>query len=224
MSRADSPQAKPHSITMTLIYTPPLQQFPSLPTELSTQDGQASCEEPCPQTPLPSTPPTQPTYRTAELTLVWDDKEEEANEMALRALQHVERLRCLMLWQQARMEEVYEIFNALSAEWTHTVPLTIKTTIVRYVECLCLGIYLDTAINNEGLAELWDHTIPVALHLLRIILCMVTTMQTSTETVNSRDDDKDPEETIRLVEEEEIEIAFPEGQPLYGPLSVEAQA
>uniref|UniRef100_A0A0W0GDP9 Uncharacterized protein n=1 Tax=Moniliophthora roreri TaxID=221103 RepID=A0A0W0GDP9_MONRR len=97
------------------------------------------------------------------------------------------------------MEEVYQIINALCANWTVTAPLTAATTIVWSAERLQLAIYLDTAVDNEGLIELRDRILPMALHLLRTII--QTMMTTFTETENSEQDrDRDEPSTAYTVD------------------------
>ncbi|ESK83106.1 hypothetical protein Moror_6066 [Moniliophthora roreri MCA 2997] len=84
---------------------------------------------------------------------------------------------------EAWMVEVYDLLNALCADWANTAPSTALTTVVQSVELLRLDISLETAVTNEGLLELRDATIPAVLHLLTTIHEMISIgITTSRET------------------------------------------
>uniref|UniRef100_A0A0W0FR63 Uncharacterized protein n=1 Tax=Moniliophthora roreri TaxID=221103 RepID=A0A0W0FR63_MONRR len=134
---------------------------------------------------------------------VWDNEEEEDEdeEEDNRDLLPVRISNNPMMQPMARTEEVYAQLNVLFARWEPTAPSTVKTTVVRYVDNLRLGIYLETAMNNNGLTELRDQTIPSAIELLTSILWDLTTTTTFTETANNdRDGNDEPESQTQFVE------------------------
>uniref|UniRef100_A0A0W0FDX6 Uncharacterized protein n=1 Tax=Moniliophthora roreri TaxID=221103 RepID=A0A0W0FDX6_MONRR len=101
--------------------------------------------------------------------LVWDiedSKEEEQEEP------QGDRLRLSTQQPLERMKEAYKHLNALCAEWETTALSTVEVTAVMSAEYLCLDISLKTVVNDKGLTELQDQTIPTALHLLTMIYDM----------------------------------------------------
>ncbi|ESK81535.1 hypothetical protein Moror_15656 [Moniliophthora roreri MCA 2997] len=133
---------------------------------------------------------------------VWDDKEEEdVEEEDGRDLHPVRTSNNPMTWPMARTEEVYAQLNALFARWEPTAPSTVETTVVRFADNLRLGIYLKTATSDDGLIELQDQTLPLAIELLMSILQDLTMMTTFMETVNNdQDEDEGPEGQTEFVE------------------------
>uniref|UniRef100_A0A0W0FEE9 Uncharacterized protein n=1 Tax=Moniliophthora roreri TaxID=221103 RepID=A0A0W0FEE9_MONRR len=125
---------------------------------------------------LESTSLTQSTSAVS----VWDIKDEETDDEVLHPNN---RLRPPTLHPEAWMVEVYDLLNALCADWANTAPSTALTTVVQSVELLRLDISLETAVTNEGLLELRDATIPAVLHLLTTIHEMISIgITTSRET------------------------------------------
>uniref|UniRef100_A0A0W0G989 Uncharacterized protein n=1 Tax=Moniliophthora roreri TaxID=221103 RepID=A0A0W0G989_MONRR len=133
---------------------------------------------------------------------VWDDEEEEDEEGEEddRDLLLIRTSNNPMTWPMAWMDE------------EPTALLTVETTVVRFAENLWLGIYLETATNNNGLAELRDQTIPSAIELLTLILQDLTTMTTFMETVSSEGHDNgSPEGQMQFIEGRDMYVLDDEG-------------
>ncbi|ESK82612.1 hypothetical protein Moror_11239 [Moniliophthora roreri MCA 2997] len=112
---------------------------------------------------------------------VWDEEEEKDD----RDLHPVRTSNNPMTRPMAWTEEVYARLNALFARWEPTAPSTVETTVVRFADNLRLGIYLDTATNDDGLVKLRDRMLPSAIELLTSISQDLITTMISMGTVNN---------------------------------------
>uniref|UniRef100_A0A0W0GDK1 Uncharacterized protein n=1 Tax=Moniliophthora roreri TaxID=221103 RepID=A0A0W0GDK1_MONRR len=107
------------------------------------------------QRPQP-TPSDDSTEQAPHVQLtVWDDEEEEdVDEEDDRDLHPVRTFNDPTMWPMARTEEVYMQLNALFARWEPTVPSTVKTTVVRFVDNLQLVLhYLRSNVQFNSFDE-----------------------------------------------------------------------
>ncbi|ESK83064.1 hypothetical protein Moror_16942 [Moniliophthora roreri MCA 2997] len=182
-----------------------------LESRASTSNLDSSQPSPILQRPLP-TLSDDSTERIPHIQLtVWDEEEEKDD----RDLHPVRIFNNPTTWPMARMEEVYTGLNALFARWEPTVPSTVETTVVRFANNLRLGIYLETATNDNSLVELRDRTIPSAMELLMSILQDLTTTTIFTETANNeRDNDEEPEGQTEFMEGQHMYVIDNKGARL----------
>ncbi|ESK83507.1 hypothetical protein Moror_4870 [Moniliophthora roreri MCA 2997] len=85
------------------------------------------------------------------IELVWDNEDVESDD---RDLQTGNRSPNHIKPTMERVAKIQQILSALCANWENTAPSTVSSTLVQYVNILKLGIYLKTAVTDEGLVEL----------------------------------------------------------------------